>query len=63
MQVAKEHIYKQFFKDFESTMNARNKTYLDQILTEEINKDMARREWETDPSAPILKNMRDDRIK
>jgi hypothetical protein len=48
-------MYKQFFNNFEQSLNNRAKLYLDKILEEEIKKDMMMRNWETNGNDPVFK--------
>ncbi len=44
-------------------MNQRAKTYLDNVLTEEIKKDMSMRNWETNGNDPTIKQMGEERVR
>ena len=56
-------MYKQFFANFEQSLNVRAKLYLDKILGEEIKKDMMMRNWETNGNDPVFKQMSEERIR
>lgn len=56
-------MYKQFFANFETSLNNRAKMYLDKILEEEIKKDMMMRNWETNGNDPVFKQMSEERIR
>jgi len=63
LQDAKDRMYKQFFANFDQSLNARAKLYLDKILEEEIKKDMMMRNWETNGNDPVFKQMSEERIR
>lgn len=66
MQQEKERVYRQFFADFESSLNARARQHLDRVLEEEVRRELLMTNWENNISSshPLLKQTTvEERIK